>query len=222
MITDTTARAEHTMSVCNGAFLLAGAGLLDGLTATTTSGRIDQLRAEYPKVHVVDDRRFVDNGKIITTGGLSSGIDGALHVVSVMLGRGEAQQTALAEEYDWRPSSGFARASLADRNIPEVDVDGLGKWKIERTEGGTDRWEVTFQGNSDLTAAQLMERLGRELATKGKWVKVETAGTRSSANESTWRFTGRDGRAWTATLTIQPEAGTKSRYTANLALSRLG
>ncbi len=126
-ITDVTARAEHTMSVCNGAFLLADAGLLDGLTATTTSSRIDQLRTGYPKIHVVEDRRFVDNGKIITTGGLSSGIDGALHVVSKMLGNGQAQQVALSEEYDWRPKAGFARAALADRSIPDLDLDGSGK-----------------------------------------------------------------------------------------------
>src|SRR5262249_42863864 len=157
---DSTARAEYTMSVCNGAFLLANAGLLDGLTATTTSGRIDQLRAQYPKVKVVDDRRFVDNGKIITTAGLSSGIDGALHVIERVEGEGEAQQAALADEYDWRPKSGFVRAALADRNIPEVNLDGLGKWKTERTEGDTGRWTLVMRGRSDLSAQQLSDRIG--------------------------------------------------------------
>src|SRR5207245_8921403 len=112
------------MSVCNGAFILASAGLLDGLTATTTSGLIEKLRAEYPKTKVVDDRRFVDNGRIITAGGLSSGIDGALHVVSKMLGNGTAQAVALALEYDWRPGAGFARGALAARLIPDLDLAG--------------------------------------------------------------------------------------------------
>ncbi len=101
-VTDTNARTTLTMSVCNGAFILASAGLLDGLTATTTSGNIPRLKAEYPKTKVVDDQRFVDNGRIITTAGLSAGIDGAVHVVSRTLGQGTAQRVALAEEYDWK------------------------------------------------------------------------------------------------------------------------
>ena len=135
-IADVTTRTKHTMSVCNGAFLLAQAGLLDGLTATTTAGLIEKLRAQYPKVHVVDDRRFVDNGKIITTAGLSAGIDGALHVVARMQGNGKAQLTALGDEYDWKPEPGFARASLADRNIPDLDPEGKGQWTVESTRGG--------------------------------------------------------------------------------------
>ncbi len=98
-----TSRAAHTLSVCNGAFILASAGLLDGLTATTTASLIDDLRAEFPKTKVVSDRRFVDNGKIVTAGGLSAGIDGALHVVAVMRGDEAAARVAEGEEYDWRP-----------------------------------------------------------------------------------------------------------------------
>src|SRR6266852_4079568 len=94
-IRDVTARAQYTMSVCNGSFILGSAGLLDGLNATTTSGNIDRMRAAFPEIHVVDDQRVVDNGKIITTGGLSAGIDGALHVISKMQGAGRAQQVAL-------------------------------------------------------------------------------------------------------------------------------
>lgn len=52
-----------------------------------------------------------DNGKIITTAGLSSGIDGALHVVAVLHGLGRAQQTALNLEYNWQPELNFARAA---------------------------------------------------------------------------------------------------------------
>ena len=78
-IKDRAKDAEIVLSVCNGAFILAKAGLLDGLEATTTSGLIASLRQTAPNVRVVDDRRFVDNGKIITAAGLSSGIDGSLH-----------------------------------------------------------------------------------------------------------------------------------------------
>jgi putative intracellular protease/amidase len=214
-IQDTSARTSYTMSVCNGAFLLANAGLLDGLTATTTSGRIDQLRTQYPKIKVVADRRFVDNGKIITTAGLSSGIDGALHVVGKIEGEGEAQQTALYDEYDWRPKSGFARAALADLNIPDVDQAIVGKWKIVKTEGATDHWTLIARGPSDLTAQQISERLGGDLA-KANWAKA----ARSSATATAWTFTGRDGKPWTGEMTIEPVAGEKGQYVASLTIAR--
>ncbi len=220
-VTDMTARAEHTMSVCNGAFILASAGLLDGLTATTTAGQIDNLKAEYPKTRVVSDRRFVDNGKIITTAGLSSGIDGALHVVSVMLGEGTAQTVALGEEYDWRPRSGFARAALADRLIPHLDLKEIGYWDVASTQGGTDRWDLVLRGSSDRSAAEVMEHFSRAFTANGKWTSVKTVDSRSSPPlTSSWKFSGRDGAAWNGTLRVEPVAGESHRYTAKLTIAR--
>lgn len=222
-ITDVTAHTAVTMSVCNGAFILASAGLLDGLTATTTAGRIDQLRAEYPKTRVVDDRRFVDNGKIITTAGLSSGIDGALHVVSRVLGNGTAQQVALGEEYDWRPGSGFARAALADRLIPRVDMNAIGNWEVASTQGGTNRWELVLRGTSDRSAAQVMEHISRALTADAKWTSVKTADSGSTAPLTTvWKFRGRDGAGWTGTLRIEPIPGESRQYTMKLTILRAG
>jgi len=222
-VTDATARTAHTMSVCNGAFILASAGLLDGLTATTTSGNIARLKAEYPKTNVVDDKRFVDNGKVITTAGLSAGIDGALHIVSRMLGQGMAQKVALAEEYDWRPRAAFVRAALADRLIPDVDLDALGNWTLVSTEGGRDRWEIAFRGTSDLSAAEVMDQIGRDLTTKGKWTSVTAAATRSpSTRTSQWKLTGRDGKPWTGTLTIQASPAESHQYTGKLTVARVG
>jgi transcriptional regulator GlxA family with amidase domain len=90
-----SAHTLYTMSVCSGAFILANTGLLDGLSATTTRSNIKRLREEHPQIRVVGDQRLVDNGKIITTGGTSAGIDGALHVVGKMSGNGNAQALAL-------------------------------------------------------------------------------------------------------------------------------
>lgn len=81
-----SADAEATMSVCMGAFLLARAGLLDGATATTHHWGQGDLQKVAPKCRVVAGQRFVDNGKIITTAGVTAGIDGALHVVERLLG----------------------------------------------------------------------------------------------------------------------------------------
>ena len=130
-VQDKSKDAEVVMSVCNGAFILAKAGLLDGLQATTTAGLIPMLREAAPKTKVVDDRRFVDNGKIITTAGLSSGIDGSLHVIERFFGRGTAQMAALGMEYNWDTESKFVRAALADKYMRfnydvKVDVVRIG------------------------------------------------------------------------------------------------
>ena len=116
-IQERSKKAQYVISVCNGAYILAKTGLLDGLTATTTAGLIDGLAAVAPKVKVVRNQRYVDNGKFITTAGLSSGIDGALYVISKLFGKAQAQLVALGMEYDWRGDSNYARANLADRQI---------------------------------------------------------------------------------------------------------
>jgi transcriptional regulator GlxA family with amidase domain len=88
------ANAEIVLSVCTGSFLLAEAGLLDGLEATTHHFGWDALASQYPRVRVVRSERFVDDGKIVTAGGVSAGIDGALHVVEKLHGRDAAEWTA--------------------------------------------------------------------------------------------------------------------------------
>jgi putative intracellular protease/amidase len=226
-----SAHSEHTLSVCNGSFILASAGLLDGLNATTTAHNIDRMRPLYPKVHVVDDQRVVDNGKIITAGGLSAGIDGALHVISVMLGPGTAQRVALNQEYNWQPDGGYVRAALADMQIPQVDMDSMGDFQLVSTAGDRDHWNLVIRGSSKLSQAELMDRIGREFESKGKWQNTGAAratGTAASAaasspapgaGSSSWHFTGRDGKPWSGELRIQP-AGGDHQYVANLSVTR--
>lgn len=99
---------EIIMSVCTGAIILSRAGLLDGKQVTTWYGRINHLREITPKATVLENTRFVDNGHIITTAGVSAGIDGALHVVSKLLGEKEAARIAHYMEYDkWQPDQGI-------------------------------------------------------------------------------------------------------------------
>ena len=98
-------KADHVFSNCTGAFLLAKTGLLDGLPATTHHDFFDGFEKQFPKVKLVRDARYVDNGKVITSGGLTSGIDGALHIVERMLGRERAEHTIAYMEYSgegWR------------------------------------------------------------------------------------------------------------------------
>ncbi len=94
-------QTELTTSVCTGAFLLAANGLLNGKRATTHWGSIDWLREHHPQVDVRDDARFVDEGRVITSAGVSAGIDMALHIVSRLCGPEIAAATARNMEYPW-------------------------------------------------------------------------------------------------------------------------
>jgi transcriptional regulator GlxA family with amidase domain len=101
--------AEVTLTVCTGAFVAAKAGRLDGKTATTFYNAIEGLRKAAPNATVQDGRRFVDSGDIVTTAGVSAGIDGALHVVARLVGRSAADKTARYMEYHWSPEPYLAR-----------------------------------------------------------------------------------------------------------------
>jgi transcriptional regulator GlxA family with amidase domain len=89
-----------TTSVCTGAFLLGAAGLLHGLRATTHWTTIDGLRGSLPATNVLADVRVVDEGEIITSAGVSAGIDMALHVVRRLHGDEVALRTARDMEYE--------------------------------------------------------------------------------------------------------------------------
>jgi transcriptional regulator GlxA family with amidase domain len=90
---------DVTMSVCTGAFQLARAGLLEGLPATTHHEYWDAFAREFPKIELKRGLRFVDNGRIATAGGLTSGVDLALHIVERYYGRDVARATAVYMEY---------------------------------------------------------------------------------------------------------------------------
>lgn len=103
-----SSKADYYFSVCTGAFMLGRAGLLDNQTATTFHSSIDDLKRQFPKAKVLSNVRFVDNGRIITTAGISAGIDGALHLVSRLKGKDVAKNTAYYMEYDkWVPEEGL-------------------------------------------------------------------------------------------------------------------
>jgi len=106
-IKETSKQADITMSVCNAANLLAGASILEGLEATTHGSWMNWLdrQSSQQNFTVVRGSRFVDNGKIITTAGVSSGVDGALHVVARLKGLTHARMTARMIEYNWQPEN---------------------------------------------------------------------------------------------------------------------
>ncbi len=96
------AKAELVLSVCTGALLLAKAGLLAGLSATTHHAALDLLCEVAPGTNVRRDARLVDNGRVITSAGVAAGIDMSFHVVARLLGNDVAQAAAEYIEYPWR------------------------------------------------------------------------------------------------------------------------
>jgi len=99
-ITDRAQRCNVIASVCTGAFLLAEAGLLDGKTATTHWMDIDRLEKEYGKIKVQRDVKFVDETEIITSGGISAGINMSFYLLKKLAGEKTARVTAKRMEYD--------------------------------------------------------------------------------------------------------------------------
>lgn len=87
-------RGTRMVSICSGAFALAEAGLLDGLTVTTHWSLCDELARQYPKVNVNADALFIDNGSILTSGGVTSGVDLALHILRADVGSSVANHVA--------------------------------------------------------------------------------------------------------------------------------
>jgi transcriptional regulator GlxA family with amidase domain len=96
---------EIILSVCTGALLLAKAGLMDGLRATTHHRALDELRSDAPTATIVSNERIIDNETIIFSGGISAGIDAAFHVVEKLLGTDVAKETASYMEYNWGGAS---------------------------------------------------------------------------------------------------------------------
>ncbi|KAA9340415.1 DJ-1/PfpI family protein [Larkinella humicola] len=97
------ANAELVLSVCTGSFILGKAGLLDGLAATTHFLAVDGMQKAAPSTELRLSERYVDNGKIITSAGISAGIDMSLYVVGRLLGKAVAEETARYMQYDnWK------------------------------------------------------------------------------------------------------------------------
>lgn len=99
-IADQAQRAQLITSVCTGSFLLAKADLLKGKPVTTHWGSIERLRADFPELDVQENRRWIDAGNIITSAGISAGIDMALYILSRLYGPDVAAVTARAMEYE--------------------------------------------------------------------------------------------------------------------------
>jgi putative intracellular protease/amidase len=200
----TAERASAVLSVCNGAFLVQRAGLLDGKSATTTASYLDYLASVAPATHVVPDR-VVDNGKVITAGGLSSGIDGALHVIERLEGHGAAMQVALGMEYDWDPGNGFSRAQLADFQIPGglYAPFAAGAVLVDMHSSPTEADEV-YRVPSTMSPAAMAAAIDATWESLG-WDRLAAGSGRG---------TGADGRTWEIATSAAADASGSSLLVA--------
>ena len=96
-----SALAELTMSVCTGALLLAKAGLLDGRKATSNKRAWALTDKHGPRVEWVAQARWVDDGDLVTSSGVSAGLDMALHVIERYAGENVSRRIADGTEYRW-------------------------------------------------------------------------------------------------------------------------
>lgn len=104
-IATTAAKAQLTASVCTGSFLLAQAGLLENKHATTHWEDIADMKSMFPKVTVEENVRWIDQGALITSAGISAGIDMSLHLVSRLQSEPLALATAKQMDYRWLRNS---------------------------------------------------------------------------------------------------------------------
>lgn len=138
-------KIDHLLTVCTGAFVPAKLGLLDGMKATTHHGSISSLKENYPTIDVIEDIKFIDNDKIITSGGVSSGTEGALHMIQRISGVNTAQEVARYMEYDhWKPDLGMiAYENPSVKKLGEMNRDGQEK-NFERELGNITTADVDF------------------------------------------------------------------------------
>lgn len=126
-------RGARMMSICNGAFVLAAAGLLDGRAATTHWAYTDRLAELHPSVRVDPRVLYVDEGNVLTSAGVAAGIDLCLHVVRLDYGAEVAN--AMARRMVVAPHRPGGQAQFIERPVPDARDPGLAPtraWALER------------------------------------------------------------------------------------------
>jgi tetratricopeptide (TPR) repeat protein len=181
--------------------------LLDGLEVTTFHGSIDNLQKTYPKAAVKRGRRFVDNGHVVTTAGISAGIDGSLHVVARLLGRRIADQVANYMEYAWSPEASLA-TEYKYMNPSTNDHGRLSQTgDMQFDEKNYAAAEATYRSllKEDGSDRDTWSSLGQALRKQGKHTEAADAFVRSAEGPAN----GNTGYGYYAAATEYAQAGKK-------------
>jgi putative intracellular protease/amidase len=167
------ATGTMAMSVCTGAAILARAGMLEGYNVTTFHNYIDGLQALLPNSKVLRDTRFVDNGAVVTTAGVSAGIDGALHLVARIKGIEAAKETARYMEYDkWKPDEG--RVDYKNETLEKLKTGSTLDKENKTPKGTIGASSIPFEGElinlaSDMTKNGQYSQAQNVLEAGIKW-----------------------------------------------------
>ncbi|MFB7978499.1 GlxA family transcriptional regulator [Streptomyces vinaceus] len=165
-------------SICTGAFAVASAGLLDGRTVTTHWASADALEELYPRLRVDRNVLYIDNGAILTSAGVTAGIDLCLHIVRKDLGAAVANE--VAREIVAAPHRDGGQAQYIARSLPTP---------VAATLAGTREWALA-RLEEDLTLPQLAAHAGVSARTLTRQWRQETG---ASAHQ--WLLTARLDRA---------------------------
>jgi transcriptional regulator GlxA family with amidase domain len=128
---DAAGRGARMISICSGAFALAQADILDGLTATTHWSLCDALAAQHPRVTVDSSVLFADNGMVLTSGGVTAGVDLCLHILAKDLGTSAARQ--VSRRLVMPPTrGGDQRQFIQTKAVPPADdaIAAVQQWMI--------------------------------------------------------------------------------------------
>jgi len=169
---------RRMLSVCTGAHIVASAGLLDGRKATTFHGALDGFERTFPQVGLVRDQRWVDSGPVVTSAGLSSGIDASLYMVAQLHDERRARSVALHLEYDWDPDGGFVRGRMADRQAPRLAAvvwpEGT-RFESLYSVGDASGWEARFLVESTASADELLALIAADIDGEGIWTREDAS-----------------------------------------------
>lgn len=142
------------LTVCTGASVAAKAGLLEGKKATTYHTAFDYVQGYCSDCELLKGVRYVDNGRIITTAGISAGIDGTLHLISRIKGQDVAEQAARNMEYDkWVPGGGYM--NYENEFVRYLKKNGPDKARQEYETALADAQTLFFAGELKNLAAEL-------------------------------------------------------------------
>ncbi|MFD5319243.1 GlxA family transcriptional regulator [Streptomyces sp. NPDC127098] len=158
------------VSICTGAFVLAGAGLLDGRPATTHWALADLFRAWYPRVRLDPDVLFVDDGDVLTSAGAASGVDVCLYLVRRDHGTAVANRAArICVAPPWREGG---QAQFIERPVPEPVANGTAptrRWALENLHEPLTLADLA--GHARMSPRTFVRRFNEEVGTSpGRWL----------------------------------------------------
>jgi hypothetical protein len=183
------------------------------------------MKRSYPQINVVSDQRVVDNGKILTTAGLSASIDGALHMVSVLEGEDVAKTVALILEYNWQPDNAYIRGAMADQLIPDLDLTGVADLADMRLDGDKDRWNTSLWFNTKLPAEEFNSAVRRAYqkaySEDGPWSPGSFHIDPKGPLAADLHFDDLKGGHWKGTLTVAALPDGQHRFVVKIATQRV-